>query len=45
MLVLNQMSRERMVGRGWGGEIVVNFREVSKVAQSVRARLGDGGGA
>ena len=30
---------------GGGGEIVIDFREVSKVAQWVRAKLGVGGGA
>jgi len=44
-LVLNQMSRERVVRRGGGGKIVVAFREDSKEAQSVRAQLGVGGGA
>jgi len=44
-LVLNHRSRERVVGRGGGGEIVVDFREVSIVAQAVRAQLGVGGGA
>jgi len=45
--VLNQISRERVVGRGGGREIavLVDFREVSIVAQSVRAQLGVGGGA
>jgi len=43
-LVLNQMSRERVVGRGGGGRIVVAFREDSKEAQSVWAQFGVGGG-
>ena len=34
-----------MVERAGGGVIVVDFREVSMVAQSVRAQLGVGGGA
>jgi len=44
-LVPNQMSRERVEGRGGGGEIAVFFREGSNVAQSVRAQLGARGGA
>jgi len=39
------MFRERGLGRGGSGEIVVDFREVSIVAQSVRAQLGVGEGA
>ena len=39
------MSRERVVGRGGLGEMVVDFREGSIVAQSARARVGVGGGA
>jgi len=44
-LVLNQMSRERVVGRGGGGKIDVAFREDSSEAQSVRAQFGVGRGA
>ena len=43
-LVLNQISRECVVGRRGGGEMVVFFREDSMVAQSDRAQLGVGGG-
>ena len=43
-LVPNQMSRERVVGRGRGGEMAVRFREGSNVALSVKAQLGVGGG-
>jgi len=44
-LVLNQMFRDCVVGRGGGGEMGVACREDSKAAQSVRAQLGVGGGA
>ena len=44
-LVPNQISRERVVGRGGGGMIVVACREGSKDAQSVRDQFGVGGGA
>ena len=42
-LVLNQISRERVVRRGGGGLIVVDFREVFSEAQSVTAQkeIGD----
>jgi len=44
-LVLNQMARERVIGRRGGGKIVIAYREDSKEAQSVRAQFGVGGGA
>ena len=43
-LVVNQMSRERVVGRGGGGKMAVAFREDSKEGQSVRAQFGVGRG-
>jgi len=44
-LVLNQTSRDLVVGREGGGEIVVDLREPSNNGQSDSAQFGVGGGA
>jgi len=43
-LVLNQTSRERVVGSRGGGEITVALSAKSKAAQSDRTQLGARGG-
>jgi len=43
-LVLNQMSRDRVVGIGGGGGLTVAFSNSSRAFQSERAQLGEAGG-